>query len=366
MINKLKQRETPNSNQDYDIVIIGAGITGLSASIALNKKGFKILVIERSDLNTNKAGESIHPNGKRIIEKTIGSIVDFQSIKPYSGNKIRWSDGKASYQDFIFNPNGNGISVNRTDFEADLLKISKSIGNVILLNTTVVEQKGGIVLCKSLSANSDDKLVFTTRFTLYATGRNSLKNKSKKKYYDKLICFSTIINQEKLVASSNLLLIEALENGWLYCNKIPNDNYILSYFTDSDLNNETKLGQINNALGQSKEIELYENLNKIDATYDARTYWNSFLLKQDSIFIGDALYSIDPLSGYGISKNLEMIEFMTNNIQKLIDGCKMSYSEYENFNKSNFQKFELERKLIYTQVNSQYRNNNFWKRRSSS
>jgi len=55
-----------------DVLIVGAGITGLAAAISLRRSGHKVTIYERSSLN-NETGAAINvpPNVGRWVEAEI-------------------------------------------------------------------------------------------------------------------------------------------------------------------------------------------------------------------------------------------------------------------------------------------------------
>ncbi|KAI3512988.1 hypothetical protein L1887_20311 [Cichorium endivia] len=56
---------------DYEVVIIGAGICGLATAVALHKKGIKSIVMERSETLRNITGTAIgiRQNGWRALDQ---------------------------------------------------------------------------------------------------------------------------------------------------------------------------------------------------------------------------------------------------------------------------------------------------------
>ena len=347
----------------YDVIIVGGGISGLIASIALNKCGLKVLVLEKKIKNRFKIGESIHPNGKGILKKYIGSLNAISSIIEYPYNKIRWSSNTWSYQDFIFNPNGNAISVDRCEFESYLKNKSISIGNELVLGAKVISYSNNEIICSYKNESRDDYSSFRAKMIFFSTGRASIRGLSEKRYFDKLLCLSCTVDTSNVSLAGNQLIIEAIENGWLYTNQLPNNKQIISFFTDSDLIGNDRVSLFKNALAHSNEIKLKVEKNILLRVYDARTYWDSFKLPPNSLFLGEALYSIDPLSGYGISKNLEMIDYLVDLIIPMIDGKNKAFENFANFNQSKFNEFQKERSLIYSEVTEEYTKNEFWGRR---
>ncbi|MFS7951612.1 putative 3-hydroxybenzoate 6-monooxygenase [Helianthus anomalus] len=55
---------------DEEVVIIGAGISGLATALALHKKGIKSIVMERSEtLRNDGSAIGIRPNGWRALDQ---------------------------------------------------------------------------------------------------------------------------------------------------------------------------------------------------------------------------------------------------------------------------------------------------------
>ncbi|WJR79833.1 FAD-dependent monooxygenase [Bradyrhizobium sp. NP1] len=104
------------------IAIVGGGIGGLAAALALRKRGLDVSVFEQAEvLREIGAGVSIHPNAARLLRR-VGLEDQLQKIgSPISGIALRTSQGKA-----IATPEGpampafsggdQGYNVHRADF----------------------------------------------------------------------------------------------------------------------------------------------------------------------------------------------------------------------------------------------------------
>ena len=68
-IDRDSARETETEMEEHDVVIVGAGIAGLAASIALKRVGVKALVLEKSEeLRATGAAIGLHPNAWLAVE----------------------------------------------------------------------------------------------------------------------------------------------------------------------------------------------------------------------------------------------------------------------------------------------------------
>jgi salicylate hydroxylase len=62
--------------KDLHILIIGAGLGGLTAALALQKAGFRVSVYEQADtLGEVGAGVTITPNGGHVLDHLLGEDV---------------------------------------------------------------------------------------------------------------------------------------------------------------------------------------------------------------------------------------------------------------------------------------------------
>lgn len=66
--NNLRDLDTPETSHGLTIVIIGAGIGGLSTAIYLRQQGHKVVVLEQSRL-ANEVGAAMHltPNATGLL-----------------------------------------------------------------------------------------------------------------------------------------------------------------------------------------------------------------------------------------------------------------------------------------------------------
>lgn len=55
--------------QRVDVVVIGAGIAGLAAAIALRSRGFSVTVLERQAAPADSPGETLHPGASPIFQQ---------------------------------------------------------------------------------------------------------------------------------------------------------------------------------------------------------------------------------------------------------------------------------------------------------
>jgi len=78
------------------IAVIGAGIGGLSAAVALRRAGFDVTVYEQAPALTEIGGGiNIGPNAARILIRLgLGAALERAAVRPVSSRQRRWQDGR--------------------------------------------------------------------------------------------------------------------------------------------------------------------------------------------------------------------------------------------------------------------------------
>jgi 2-polyprenyl-6-methoxyphenol hydroxylase-like FAD-dependent oxidoreductase len=78
------------------IAIIGAGIGGLSAAVALRQAGFAVDVYEQApELTEVGGGINLGPNAVRVLQRLgLGAALDHDGVRPLFTHQRRWQDGR--------------------------------------------------------------------------------------------------------------------------------------------------------------------------------------------------------------------------------------------------------------------------------
>ena len=120
-----------NTNNAYDVVIIGGGLAGLSSAILLGRKGYKVLLLEKESYPKHKVcGEYISMESKPFLE-SLGIPLDDMLLPVI--NKLVVTDTNGNELNAQLPQGGFGIS--RYKLDAMLAEHAQKAGATLLTKT---------------------------------------------------------------------------------------------------------------------------------------------------------------------------------------------------------------------------------------
>jgi len=353
----------------YDVAIIGGGVSGCAAAIMLLRQGASVCIIEKSKFETPRIGETIPPDANLLIEKLgLRDAFSAQNHLRCNGGHSVWGSKQLGHNDFMFSPYGHGWHLDRSAFDAMMLQEAVNAG------AKLFDDK-----CTRVSSNEDSvtKLTVPTGdilATIYldATGRKGLLTrsmKSSRRVDDRQTVIWARFKAEAQTLGNSTWL-EAASYGWWYAAAVPGDQVVVALGSDPVLSKKQGLYHIQNwaqALTGTDYIapslsraQLIQNSFQTTASY-------SFISMRTSgenwMAIGDAATSLDPLSSAGIFKGLQsgILAAEAVGINNWNKSCKI----YDERTKTDYETYLNLRNELYD-LEQRWPDAPFWKARHNS
>jgi flavin-dependent dehydrogenase len=352
----------------YDVVIVGAGVAGLSAAAALAKHGLNIAVIDKGHANVIKTGECLMADALPIMTR-LGLSAEFlkanhQSLQSY---QVTWGEQAMFERHLLTSPTGAGWIVNRQKFDAMLIAhCAKSKVTLHWQSQLDDIERVNNGLWKLGIKGAENKSI-TAKFVIDASGRSRALTRRlgiNKQHLDKMVASCCHINNDYNLSSASAT-IASDQNGWWYYAKFSSKQGSLCYFTDSDLplpSHDKSL--LANAVENTALAPLLVDATPVSGTFQ-RCSANSSALQHcvgdGWLALGDAANSFDPLSSYGMTSALSSAFYASQALLRYFSGQHQYLQTYQQLIQQNFINFLAKRSQEYQKVNSV--NSVFWQRR---
>ena len=337
----------PNNLLHTDILIIGAGIVGLTAGLLLKKMGLKVIVIDQKLPNLNNIKQNIDANNRdlrvsAVTKKTIkiwqelGVWQDIISLRACMFNKMHvWDD----------------LSLSKVDFNADLLGDNylgdNYLGYIVenqvsvyalykkLLDSGVSFLEDKLFSLNSLDNKSNNKYLsqistinnhhIKAKLVIGADGVNSwVRNKSGIKYevkpYGQKAIVCTVATEKSLehTAWQNFLVTGPLAF-------LPLEDKLASIVWSVDLELADKLLGLDDASFEDKLSQAITNkfgkltLKSKRFAFELSRANASSYVRDGVALIGDAAHRIHPLAGQGANIGILDAQALANVIKMGVD-----------------------------------------------
>lgn len=360
------------TKNNYNVVIVGGGPSGIATALTLNALGVSNCVIEASTTPRRKFGEAIPPNAKPLLRQLdILRLVEDNHHKKYFGNQSCWGSNKIEQKEFISEMHGHGYLLDRLHFEKQLWNIYQS-GNGTLLTGSKLRKlritESGFQL--SVHEGNHSKEI-GCQFIVDATGRKATvcrqlgvsKIDLDTQY---ALSFSTLL--EKSIQSQ--ILVESTQNGWWYVAPSGDKEAVVMFFTlkgilpPKENRREFLINELKTSLHISNVI-LESNLAEID--YKVIPAGTSRLITpygKNWVAVGDAAFSYDPISSYGITSALASGYYAGQAIASKIGGKEEAMDAYRFILENAFQAYS-EKLVNHYNLEQRFRGSHYWEKRLS-
>ncbi len=320
---------------NYDVVILGGGIAGLSLSIDLKDRGYAVAVIEKGNYPRHKVcGEYLSMESRNYLQKLYPTLsqLDLPLIK----NFRLTSTAKKEFRTTL---DLGGFGISRYLLEELLYREAEKKGVVFLLNSKALdinyETFNAIYSVKTNSQNVNAFLVCDS------TGRKSHLETVEKNKTDIGTNYVGIKYHVKLSRDPSLIEIHNFPGGYCGISNIEGDKSCLCYIVNSK-----KLNRVGNSIAELENSVLFKNkhlekifntaefLFKEPVTISGINFRIKKSVTEKSFYLGDSAGSVAPITGNGMSVGLRSASVLAILIDQCLSG-KITKREltvhYKNF-----------------------------------
>ncbi|WP_435355022.1 NAD(P)/FAD-dependent oxidoreductase [Emticicia sp. SJ17W-69] len=331
----------------YDTIIIGGGLGGLTTSIELARKGFKVLVIEKytypfhrvcGEYISNEVRPYIESLGINLSQLGAANIDRFQ-LSSVNGNSI------------FTNLQMGGFGISRYTIDYELYLIARKLGVTFELNTIVDEiQKINDVFFVDTYLSE----TFEAKMVIGAYGKRAKLDKIlHRKFSNQQTAYIGVKYHIKYDFPKNLIALHNFDGGYCGISAIENDKYCLCYLS------ERENLRMNGGIPEMEENILFKNpflkniFTNAEFLFPKPEVINeiSFVKKNATsehiLMVGDTAGLIAPLAGNGMSMAIRAGVLSAELVSKFL--------------KKDISREELEK--YYTKVWNQNFQNRIWRGR---
>jgi flavin-dependent dehydrogenase len=354
------------ANAQYDVLVVGAGPAGATMANRLADFGYRIALIEKATFPRPHIGLSltsgIHHWLKMLnIEKQVDQLHCKRALK----STVLWSTNEPLIK--TFEKETAGFHLDRGAFDALLVNECRQKGVEIiqpgLLKSLTQRQSGQWDATVSFE-NKEQQLSST--FIVEATGRKSIIKTKKIAYQPKLVATFAYWELKPLKKESSF--IEAGQDCWFWGAPINDTHFVLCVFSDpSKVKEATSVTEFyTKVISQSTfSTDILNNGTQGEITVcDATPYYDSNVISEHFIKIGDAAYTMDPISSQGVQKAIKsgvQGAIVVNSILKK-NKASIAISYYKNLIAAEVKKNKRWSSDFYNEQ-SLFRNSPFWESR---
>jgi flavin-dependent dehydrogenase len=356
-------------------LIIGEGPAGSAAALTLARAGASVLVIDRSADGGKKIGESLPPSAGLLL-RDMGLWDRFLSCghRPSYGNRSAWGSPDLDNYDFIFEPGGVGWHLDRSRFDALLVKATIEAGALRQCHTRLVScnrAKNGLWRLGLVSPEFSTELY--ADFVVDASGPASVfarRQGASRKVYDRMVgavaWFACSTSGGDPIFP--FTVTEAVQDGWWYVAPVPNGQLAVGYMSDADLVRGRNLQSVGGwtllfnqtrAVRELVEAHGYRLLEGAPRLVRAASSVLSVMAGDSWVAVGDAVATHDPLSSQGITSALASGVRAGESIHS---SGQRALQEYESWIKEMYAGYMAYRAVYYA-MEQRWPNSPFWRRR---
>ncbi len=315
-------------HKHYSVIIIGGGLAGLCAAIALSKAGISVLLAEKKTFPYHKVcGEYVSNEVKNYL-KYLGLDISKIGSKQLNQFQLSAPSGRACSSKLDM----GGFGISRYRLDETLYKIAVTSGTTIVQNTEIeqvaFEKNNFTIYTKSET--------FTADYVLGAYGKRSRLDKSLQRPFmeakSPYMAVKYHIRYPK--QPKNLISLHNFKDGYCGISAIEDDLYCLCYLSHrNSLKKWTTIAAMEKGLLSQNPFlkDIFENAEFVyekPLVINEISFETKASVEQHMLMLGDAAGLITPLNGNGMAMAIRAAKMASDLVRKAVNG-QISREELE-------------------------------------
>lgn len=353
--------------QTADVIVIGGGPAGATASALLAEKGHDVVVIEKSKFPRYHVGESLMPFCYHTLDR-LGLVEEMDKLGFTQKFSVQFvtQDGKQSRPFYFFqhydHPSSTTWQVLRSQFDSLILNKARDNGATVYELTqakSLIEDNGTTIGVQVTGADGQSHEIMAP-MVIDASGRDSLvqtKNKWRKRdpVLNKIAIwtyFKGALRDPGLDAGSTTVAYIP-DKGWFWYIPLAGDIVSLGVVADRDyLYRNTRdpeqiiKEEIKNNVWISEHLKPGRQFGRYWTTGEY-SYRSEFCASNGLLLAGDAFAFLDPVFSSGVFLALKSGEMAADAVHHAILNNDYQASQFSEYGRELCEGIEAMRALVY-------------------